>query len=110
VVDRIIAPPYRGGALVEFSAPRIQRVVGKTLVAKDSKEIIPTYGQLTLSGNGKSVDSPLGKEGEFYFENVPAGRYQGLIEHKDLSCAFTLEIPQSPDELIQLGTMRCRTQ
>jgi outer membrane usher protein len=110
VVDRIVAPPYRGGALVEFSAPRIQRVVGKTIVAKDSKEIVPAYGQLTLSANGKSFDSPLGKEGEFYFENLQGGRYQGLIEHKDLSCEFTLEIPQSPDELIQLGSVRCRSQ
>lgn len=110
VVDRIIAPPFRGGALVEFSAPRIQRVVGKTIVAKDGKEIVPAYGQLTLSANGKSFDSPLGKEGEFYFENLQGGRYKGLIEHKDLSCEFTLEIPQSPDELIQLGSMRCRSQ
>jgi outer membrane usher protein len=110
VVDRIVAPPYRGGALVEFSAPRIQRVVGKTIVAKDGKEIVPAYGQLTLSANGKSFDSPLGKEGEFYFENLQGGRYQGLIEHKDMSCEFTLEIPQSPDELIRLGSVRCRSQ
>jgi outer membrane usher protein len=110
VVDRIVAPPYRGGALVEFSAPRIQRVVGKTIVAKDGNEIVPAYGQLTLSANGKSFDSPLGKVGEFYFENLQGGRYQGLIEHKDMSCEFTLEIPQSPDELIRLGSVRCRSQ
>ena len=108
IVDRIIAPPYRGGALVEFSAPRIQRVVGKTIVAKDGKEMVPGYGQLTLAGNGKNFDSPLGKEGEFYFENVQAGPYQALIEHKDHSCEFTLEVPQSADELVQLGTIRCR--
>jgi outer membrane usher protein len=110
VVDRIVAPPYRGGALVEFSAPRIQRVVGKTIVAKDGNEIVPAYGQLTLSANGKGFDSPLGKDGEFYFENLQGGRYQGLIEHKDLSCEFTLEIPQSGDEIIRVGTVRCRSQ
>ena len=110
VVDRIIAPPYRGGALVEFSAPRIQRVVGKTVVAEDGKVIVPAYGQLTLSGNGNSFDSPLGKEGEFYFENVPGGAYQALIDHKDHRCEFTLEIPQSADDLVRLGTVRCQTR
>jgi outer membrane usher protein len=110
VVDRIIAPPYRGGAMVEFSTTRIQRLVGKTIVTKEGKDSVPAFGQLSLSAGGKNFDSPLGKEGEFYFENVQGGRYQGLIEHKDLSCEFTLEIPVSAEELIQLGTLRCRTQ
>jgi outer membrane usher protein len=109
-VDRIIAPPYRGGTLVEFSVPRIQRIVGKSSVMKNDREAVPAYGQLTLTAPGKSYESPLGKEGEFYFENVPAGVYQALLEHEDLGCEFSLEVPQSADELVQLGTVRCRTR
>lgn len=108
--DKIVSAPYRGGAVVEFPALRIQRVLGKTVIESGGKITIPKYGQLTVTGQGQSSESPLGNDGEFYFENLTSGRYQAQIDTKNLTCDFALQIPASNDESIELGTLRCVTQ
>jgi outer membrane usher protein len=107
VTDKIVSAPYRGGALVEFAAARIQRVLGKTVIESVGKSIIPKHGQMTITGQGQSADSPLGNDGEFYFENLKSGRFQAQIETKDDTCEFVLQVPPTNDETIELGTLRC---
>jgi len=107
VTDKIVSAPYRGGALVEFPAMRIQRVLGKTVIESAGKAIIPKHGQMTVIGQGQSADSPLGNDGEFYFENLKSGPYQAQIETKDYTCDFVLQIPLNNDDTIELGTLRC---
>jgi len=106
-VEKFVAPPYRGGVLVEFPVTRIQRIVGKTVVDKDSKTIIPKHGQMAVTIDGKTFESILGNNGEFYFENIKAGRYQAKIETEDQNCNFNFEVPQTDDEMVQLGTLTC---
>jgi len=108
VTDKIISAPYRGGALVEFPAARIQRVVGRLLIDRNGKSIVPKYGQVTISAQGKSTESPLGNNGEFYFENQQPGHYQAKIEFANDTCEFTVEVPNSTDELIELDTLHCQ--
>jgi outer membrane usher protein len=110
VVDKIVAVPYRGGVLVDFPVARIQRVTGKVAINQAGKTVVPKHGQLTISGYGKSVESPLGNAGEFYFENPQTGSYQAQIEFGDVICEFSLEVPQSSDGAIQLGTLHCQMQ
>jgi outer membrane usher protein len=107
-VNKIVAAPYRGGVLVDFPVRRIQRIVGKAIIESGSKTFVPKHGQLTILMPGNSVESPLGNNGEFYFENLKNGRFQAQIEVADQSCEFTLEIPESSDEVIELGTQRCQ--
>ena len=107
ITDKIIAAPYRGGALVEFPAARIQRVVGKTMIDRAGKTIVPQYGQLTIVGQSQSFESPLGNTGEFYFENLKSGRYQAQIETKDENCEFYLDVPSTSNEIIELGLVTC---
>lgn len=107
ITDKIVSAPYRGGALVEFAAARIQRVLGKTVIESAGKSIIPKHGQLTITGLGQAADSPLGNDGEFYFENLKSGRFQAQIETRDSTCDFVLEVPAIDDETIELGTLRC---
>jgi outer membrane usher protein len=107
VVDKIVAVPYRGGVLVDFPVARIQRVTGKVVVSQAGKTVIPKHGQLTITAQGKSAESPLGNSGEFYFENPRPGGYQAMIEFGDASCQFSLDVPQSSEEVIQLGTLPC---
>jgi outer membrane usher protein len=107
VVDKIVAVPYRGGVVVDFPVARIQRVTGKVVINQAGKTIVPKHGQLTISSHGKSTESPLGNGGEFYFENPQPGRFQAQIEFGDNICEFYLEMPQSADEAVQLGTLSC---
>ncbi len=56
----------------------------------------------------KQFESPLGKQGEFYLENVPPGRHKAIIEYKDKTCRFILDVPSSEEPLVQLGNFRCQ--
>jgi outer membrane usher protein len=106
-VNKVVAAPYRGGVLVDFPVKRIQRIVGKAIIESGGKPFVPKHGQLTILVPGSSVDSPLGNNGEFYFENLKNGRFQAQIEFADQTCEFTLEVPESVDEVVELGTQRC---
>ena len=65
------------------------------------------YGTLTMTIAGEAVVSPLGAAGEFYFENVPAGRHTAVVTHAQGTCALTIEIPVVDGPLVSLGVVRC---
>ena len=67
----------------------------------------PAYGQLTVTADGRTYESPIGRDGEFYLENLPRGRYPAVIDHKDATCRFTLETPASAASMVDVGTVRC---
>jgi outer membrane usher protein len=106
-IDKIIAPPYRGGAVVIFPVQRIQRMVGSITLEDSGQIMFPSHGQLLLTANGSQFESPIGRDGEFYLENVPAGRYRAVVTHQDRSCEFFVEVPNSQAEEINLGDLRC---
>ena len=110
-VEQTIAPPYRGGAFVEFPVRQIRTVTG-SLVVRDKKKIeaVPAFGQLTLTGNGEAYVSPIGRGGEFYFENIPAGTYNANIEYRDGTCEFRLPVPPGGDAVVKLGRSVCTTE
>jgi len=61
----------------------------------------------TVTIDGKSFESILGNNGEFYFENIKVGRYQATIETEEQTCNFSFEVPQTDDEMVQLGNLTC---
>jgi outer membrane usher protein len=107
-VGMTLAPPYRGGAIALFDVQRVQRVLGKILVAGEGGDHPHMYGELTVtSRNGRSYGSPVGSDGAFYFENLPQGTYTAVVENRGSQCSFTVDIPESRDVVINLGTLRC---
>jgi outer membrane usher protein len=106
--EKIVAPPFRGGAVVSFPVQRIQRILGQISLDDGVSTTVPAYGQLSLDANGKLFESPIGRQGEFYLENLPAGRYSAKVEHKEGSCTFALNIPESDQSEIKLGTLKCQ--
>lgn len=107
-VERTVATPYRGGAVVEFPVKRITTVTGRVLIAEAGAEKVPAYGELTATGPGGVPQiSPVGGDGSFYLENLPPGRYPAAVEHKEAVCRFTLAVPESSSAFVNLGTVRC---
>jgi outer membrane usher protein len=102
--ERMIAPPYRGGAFVEFPVRQIRSVTGSLVIASGE---VPAYGELTVSAAGESFVSPLGRNGEFYLENVPAGSHPATIDYKLGACSFTLTIPPGKESVVKLGRISC---
>ena len=106
-VERTIAPPFRGGAFVEFPVRQIRTITGVVVVRSGQSETVPAFGQLTLTGNAEAYVSPIGRNGEFYFENIPAGTYGALVEYHDGTCQFHLQIPGGGDSVVKLGRSVC---
>jgi outer membrane usher protein len=101
-----LAPPYRGGAVALFDVQRVQRVLGKIVIAGQEKP--HAYGELTVTAaDGRTYGSPVGSDGAFYFENVPTGTYSAVVSHRGSQCTFTLDIPASDEVVLKLGTVRC---
>src|SRR5205085_9737997 len=88
--ERTVAPPFRGGAFIEFPVRQIRTVTGSVVVAPD---VVPAYGQLTVMSGQQSFVSPLGRNGEFYLENISSGTYPATIDYKLGSCNFNLQVP-----------------
>jgi outer membrane usher protein len=105
--EKIIAPPYRGGALVTFPIQRTQSFTGTLMLEVAGKRVVLAYGQLTVTIEGQPVISPLGKRGEFYLEKLTAGTYQTHVEYQEGQCQFMLEIPAVDAPFVSLGTLRC---
>jgi len=108
-VRKTIAPPYRGGALVVFPVQPLRRVTGSIRIGAAPAERVPRDGELSVTPEGADapVTSPVGADGAFYFENLPAGRHPATVRDSAGLCAFVLEVPVSTDPLTDVGTVRC---
>src|SRR5262249_12364641 len=105
--EKTIAPPFRGGAFVPFAVRQIRTVVGSIRVHDSKSEIVPAFGQLTIIGTGTRYESPLGRDGEFYFENLPSGTYDATVEYREGACRFRMQVPAGSDTVVKLGRLPC---
>lgn len=106
-IEKVIAPPYRGGALVSFPLQKIQSVTGSIVILIDGVSTVPSYGTLLVSTNGKVHESPIGALGEFYLENAEAGTFPATVSHEGQVCRFKIIVPETVDAFVRLGAMRC---
>lgn len=104
-VEKTIAPPYRGGAIVVFPVAQHRSITGTVAVVSRGEEAVPALGTLTIQRDGRSWESPLGRGAEFYFENVPPGKYPAAIDYGGGTCGFELTIPEGGT--VDVGKVRC---
>ena len=105
--ERVVAPPFRGGATITFPVRRAQHTIGRVLLRRGDERIVPAYGQLTLVADGRSHESPIGARGEFYLESLPAGRYSATVLFEQRTCEFTVTTGAGTGETLQLGVLEC---
>jgi outer membrane usher protein len=107
-----LALPFRGGALAVFPVQLIRRVTGTMRIGDGATERVPEYGEIrvTPAGAPAPIVSPLGGAGEFYFENLPDGQLDAVVQDSQGTCAFVLEVPDADEPLVHLGEIRCATQ
>jgi outer membrane usher protein len=106
--EETIAPSNRAGAVVRFPVHKIQAVTGELRVAHGGGVLVPSFGQVTVSVAGTEEQSPIGREGEFYLQDVPPGTYPAKIEFRAGICKFNLEVPASGKPFLNLGTLQCK--
>jgi len=105
--ERTIAPPFRGGALVVFPVKRLQILTGTLRIETAGELRVPTYGTLTVTTQDGTIESPVGKNGEFYLENLDAGSHEAVVEYQTTTCRFRLNVPATPEPFVKLGEIRC---
>jgi len=107
--EYLVAPPLQGGSIARFEVEKLRVVTGSVVMNVGGTDVDPSFGQLLVhvgqGGNGER-SSPLGKHGEFYLENVPAGRYPAELDSSVGSCRFELNVPGG-DAFIDAGRTKC---
>ena len=102
-----MAPPYRGGAIVTFPVQRIQALEGQVAVIAQGKPVGRAGDLFTITAGRQTYSSPLGTDGAFYFENIPAGRHSGAVLYAGGTCHFKVTVPKTAETVIRLGTLKC---
>ena len=105
--EKVVAPPYRGGALVTFPVQRMRSVRGTLVLDVAGREVVPALGELTVAARGTLYSFPLGTHGEFDLQDIPAGRFTATIESKAGRCFLTIAVPALDRPVVDLGTLRC---
>lgn len=106
--EQTVAAPYRGIASVRFDVRRVQAVTGKLLAPGIAGATPPAYGTLTVELAGGAMTSPIGADGAFWLEALPAGDHPAQIVWKHGSCGFTLSVPpNAASDIVDVGTVGC---
>ena len=105
-VEQVVATTARGGALVPFDVQRVTSVKGLIRVELNGHPTVPAFGQLTLDARLKS---PLGAQGQFWFEDLGVGAHLAEVEFREGTCRFELVVPKDTGPSLNLGTVSCGT-
>jgi outer membrane usher protein len=105
--EQTIATPARGGAVVRFPVRRFQALSGTVLIETGGQTLVPAHGDVKVAAGDRSFESPIGRAGEFYLENVPPGAHAMTITHAGRECRTTLTVPAATTPAVDLGAIRC---
>jgi hypothetical protein len=82
-------------------------LTGKIRTQKTKSLIIPAFGELRIGVQTQHYSSPIGRQGEFYFENIAPGEYSTVIKYADGECDSVLEVPSYTSRVMSLGVVTC---
>jgi outer membrane usher protein len=106
-LTRYVSPPLRGGALLKFDITKIQGITGQLFIIEKGSEAPAEYGEIRVFAGDKTITGLIGRNGEFYIENVPPGKHPAEIVSMQKECNFDIMIPESGDMWLDLGGVRC---
>jgi outer membrane usher protein FimD/PapC len=104
---KVVSPPYRGGAVIDFHVKRLQAVMGAIKI-KSSEGVRPAeFFQVTVTVDGRPFSFPTGRGGEYYVEDLKPGRYSARMTGNGQSCTFELDVPEVSEAFTQLPDIVC---
>jgi len=102
-----VVPPTRGGVLARFPVKRLQSFTGRVQMIIIGEPFPPSLGLVEVNAAGETITLPLGREGEFYAENIAPGTYPAQLNIGVVSCKFNLVIPSTEAAFTDLGVISC---
>ena len=104
---RIVSPPYRGGAVIDFHAKRLHALTGILKINSGGVVKPAEFFQVTLAVANRPITFPTGRGGEYYVENLSPGRYAARLTGDGQSCTFELVVPTATETLTELPEIVC---
>ena len=104
---RVISPPLRGGAVLDFGARKIRAITGVLNMRRDGQASPVKYGEISLMIDGKRAIHPVGQAGNFFVENLEPATYDLSYVGRDGACSLTIAVPDSDESIIDLGKLLC---
>ena len=86
--ERLVAAPPRGGALVRFDVHKLRAIEGAVRLVRPSGTMVPAFGTLEVDAPGGPFRSPIGGDGAFWLEDVPAGSHAARVYFEGQVCEF----------------------
>lgn len=106
-LTKLVSPPLRSGSAVKFEADRIQGATGAIFVRSGGPIVPLEFAIFSLQVGGSLQENSTGKGGEFYIENLPAGRHTGTATPEGRPCRFILEIPVTTEFIVEISPVVC---
>jgi outer membrane usher protein len=101
-------PSFRSGALINFDIKKIQGVIGNIYVLVDGKKLPAEFTMIYIHLRDRVFEGMVGRNGEFYFENVHPGKHIATVLYNGKECVFDIIIPDSKEMMIDLGEVVCK--
>jgi len=106
-----VSPPFRGGSLVDFDIKKLQGFGGNIYLMVEGRKLPVEFSVISVTLNdGTVLEGLVGKGGEFYIENVPAGKHPAKLDYKGKECVFDMIIPDSEDVWVDIGEILCEVR
>jgi outer membrane usher protein len=108
--DVILAPPYRGGAIAEFPAPRQRRAAGRLVASGRMPALTGPRANdavVVIETPAGPVETWLGPQGEFYIEGLGPGEYVIRVVSGEARCEASVSMPADDVPVVQLGDVPC---
>lgn len=102
-ITREVSPPYRSGSFIAFDVTKVQGMTGTLHVRSKGIEVPVEFEEVIVSVNGRTFNSPTGKGGEFYLENIPPGTYPATCKYMEKTLHFDIIVPVNNETVIHLG-------
>jgi outer membrane usher protein len=109
-LTQYISPPYRSGSVVEFDIQKIQGITGTIYILEEGQEKVIESALIIIETKDRIIKGLVGKEGEFYIENVPSGRHHARLIYSGKECRFDIIIPESDEIFIDTGKIICEVR
>jgi outer membrane usher protein len=105
-VSRSFSPPSRSGTFVEFKLSRVRALTGRLLMRAGAEPRPLAYHLLTIAAGDQTLEAPTGKDGQFYVENIPAGRHRASVQVDGKRCDFDVLVPDNDALEVDVGTVQ----
>jgi outer membrane usher protein len=105
--ERLLVAPRRSGAVARFPVERLSALTGRVHLSGPEGRAAPAGGMLRLGIDARVFSSPIGEDGTFWLEGIPAGAHGAEVFWRGRLCRFTVAVPEEGPAVRDLGELVC---